>query len=124
MIIPFAWGLFIFFMHSIPGYDLVYDDPWRLFEFDKLAHMVLFAGFVLTQTVAYRKQVSVRTLNRNPRRWAVSIALVYGAGLEIMQGAMFVSRTSDPLDFLANAMGAFLGLFLFRLIYGPDHYPR
>lgn len=111
-------------MHSIPGYDLMYDDPWRLFEFDKLAHMGLFAGFVLTQVVAFRKQVFLRGLNRYAGRWAVVIALVYGAGLELMQGQLFISRTSDPLDFLANAMGAFFGLLLFRLVYGPDHRVR
>jgi len=107
-------------MHSIPGFDLVYNDPWRLFEFDKLAHMVLFAGFVLTQIIAYRKQIALRKLRNHAKKYAVVIALVYGALIEFFQSQFFFLRTSDPVDFLANAIGVFLGLALFRLIYGSE----
>ncbi len=73
-------------MHSIPGFDLVYHNPWRLLEFDKLAHMALFAGFVLTQIIAYRKQIAFRKLRNHAKKYAVLISLMYGGLLEFYQG--------------------------------------
>jgi glycopeptide antibiotics resistance protein len=124
MLLPFSWGMFIFFMHSIPGYDLVYNDPWRLLSLDKLAHMALFSAFVVMLIVAFRKQVTFRTLRTSARLWAVGIAMVYGSSLEFFQGQYFMMRTTDPLDMAANTIGAVIGLLAFRIIYGPGHFSR
>ncbi|MFN8698387.1 MAG: VanZ family protein [Flavobacteriales bacterium] len=111
-------------MHSIPGYDLVYNDPWRLLSLDKLAHMALFSAFVVMLIVAFRKQVTFRTLRTSARLWAVGIAMVYGSSLEFFQGQYFMMRTTDPLDMAANTIGAVIGLLAFRIIYGPGHFSR
>lgn len=120
MAIPVVWGILIFFMHGIPGCDLVYRDFWQSLTFDKLAHVALFAVFVMTQVVAFRKQVVFRTLRQSARLWALCIALVYGALLEFLQSVFFFMRSYDPIDLIANGIGAFVGLLTFRLIYGPQ----
>lgn len=120
MSVPVCWAIFVFFMHSIPGFDIRYEDPWQIFKFDKLAHVALFAVLVITSVVGFRKQVYIRGLRAYPRFWAVSFALVYGGLLEYYQGALFVQRASDPVDFLANSLGVLVGLLSFRVIYGKE----
>lgn len=114
------WVLVIAGLYAIPGFDLVYTDAWDLLTFDKLAHMFLFAVLVNLLMVSFRKQFRVRTFRIHARKWSLFIAISLGALLEFMQGTYFVMRTSDPMDFLANTLGAFSGLLLFRLVYGKE----
>jgi VanZ family protein len=48
------------------------------------------------------------------RQWALLLAslLLYGALIEIAQGAMGMGRTADFRDFIANLLGALIGLGL------------
>jgi VanZ family protein len=118
MVTPFMWGVVLFFLHTIPGYDLRYEEPFALLRADKVAHVVLFAAFSVSLIVAFRKQVLQLSVRRNPAKWAVAVALIYGALLELYQGRYCFLRESDPVDFVANTLGVLLGVFLFRLIYG------
>jgi VanZ family protein len=118
MAVPLLWAAIIFFAYSIPGNDLAYTDPWDILKFDKIVHFTLFAVFVLVLVIAFKKQRQIRFVHFYSRAYAVSIAILYGTALELVQGIFFIGRFSDPLDFVANAIGAFGGLLLFRLIYG------
>lgn len=118
MAVPLVWVVAVFFLYSIPGEDLVYDDPWRLLRTDKLGHMAVFAMLCISLTVALRKQTEMPWLRQRPRAAALVFCIVYGGVLEILQGACFQSRTTDLLDFAANSIGALCGLLLFRLVYG------
>ncbi len=118
--VPACWATFIFFMHSIPGLDITYDDPWQLVKFDKLAHMGMFAVLVLTIMVAFRKQGYSRTLRNHARKMAMLMSITYGGILEYFQGSLFPQRVTDPMDFVANTLGVFLGIVLFRIVYGRE----
>ncbi len=120
MTVPLCWAVFILFMHGIPGSELIYKDPWRLFRFDKMAHMALFAIFVVTLNIGFRKQSHFRRPRIHARKFSVVVAIVYGGLLEFSQSHLFEKRCTDPIDFLADMIGAFGGLILFRLIYGKE----
>ncbi len=119
-IIPVVWALAILVLYSIPGFDLSYEEPWDLLRLDKIAHMGLFAVMFLVLMVAFRKQGSYRRLKFHARKFSLILTLLYGAVLEFYQGAFFIERSSDLLDFIANSVGAFLGLLLFRILYGKE----
>lgn len=118
--LAFCWALLIFGLHCIPGFDLKYRDPWQLLRMDKLVHMGMFAMFVVMLMAGFRKQDRFRTLRLHSRKWSLLISIVYGGVLEFVQGTFFLERTTDVYDFVANTIGSFLGLFLFRIIYGSE----
>ena len=115
-----TWALLLLAAHSVPGTDLVYDDPWELFRIDKLAHASMFAVFVVMLMVAFRKQDVSRTLKFHARKWSTIVACSYGAMLEFYQGYCYTGRTTEVLDFVADSIGCLLGLLLFRFIYGSE----
>jgi VanZ family protein len=118
MAVPISWAAIIFFAYSIPGDDLAYTDPWDILKFDKIVHFSLFAVLVLVLIVAFKKQRQIRFVHFYSRAYAVVIAILYGIALEAVQGIFFIGRYSDWLDVIANIIGAFGGLLLFRMIYG------
>jgi len=78
----------------------------------------MFGLLVLTLIIAFRKQQQFNFLHRHEKKLALLITIFYAAILEYYQGKYFVARTTDPLDFVADSVGAFLGILFFRLIYG------
>jgi VanZ family protein len=69
---------------------------------DKLAHAVAFAGLAVLAVAVW------------PRRWwPIALGLLgYGAGIEVMQGAITVARQPSWQDLAADAAGIALGLWL------------
>lgn len=47
----------------------------------------------------------------------ILITASYGALLEVMQATLFVGRSGDARDALANALGAIIGLLVFRKLH-------
>ena len=73
---------------------------------DKFAHMILFGIQAWLLVLAYRYQ------NKYPMlRFAFQAAIfstIYGAVIEVLQATIFINRSFDYADMLANASGAFL----------------
>ena len=86
----------------------LFSAPW-----DKLAHIATFATAFVLMAVALQVR-SIRTL------WLPLLGtLVLAAADELQQGAL-PGRHSDWHDFLADAAGALIGLWLMiRLRRGP-----
>jgi len=74
---------------------------------DKVYHFIAFAGLMLP----------VATLRPQALVWMIPAALLFGAGIEIIQP--FVNRSRDFADFLADGVGVLagsaLGLAVFLL---------
>lgn len=121
MIWTILWAFVILALYAIPGGDLPSLAFWDLFNFDKVAHFLVFALLVVFAIVGFRRQQRVSTLHDNPKRWAIFLSLGYGAILEGLQGMLFDGRTSDLLDFVANSVGVLFGLVIFRLVYGKSY---
>lgn len=115
-----AIALAILGLYSIPGSELQNISYWDLLQADKLAHSGIFTLFTVSLLVAFRRQTKYSGLRARYKTIAIVVSLLYGAFLEYLQSAIIAERTGDVLDFVANGMGAFLGLLLFRLIYGAE----
>lgn len=74
---------------------------------DKLLHLVAFAALVLPLAVT------------DPRNWAwaLVLAVAYGGMIELIQP--HVNRQAEWGDFLANSLGAALGVILGRALHRP-----
>ena len=116
----FCWAFLIAALYAIPGSELRSLSFWEVFGADKIAHMVVFALFGLILRVGMRRQTRFPGMTHRSYWLSFLIVVAYGGILELFQGVLFVERTSDLLDFIANTIGAVLGLLLFRLIYGRE----
>lgn len=55
--------------------------------------------------------------------WAIIIPTLFGGLIEVMQDKFTVSRSGDPYDLLADAIGAVLG-YLFASWFVPRHFKQ
>lgn len=69
---------------------------------DKIAHFVLYAGFCLFWFMSFHVLKSKSSL-----LLAALLSIVFGAVIEILQGAVSIHRTTDVFDLVANCLGIF-----------------
>lgn len=106
----FLWAAFIMLLCGLPGSDLPDINFWDIDIEDKIAHAGVFGilGFLMVYGSARRKTKPI--ISRKHTLNLILIAAAYGALTEIFQGLFFPSRFADFTDFIANAIGAVLGI--------------
>jgi VanZ family protein len=110
------WGLIILILLGMPGNDIP-KFPWlEHFHFDKVVHFFLFAVFTILLIRGFKKQTSFTVLQKYSVLTALLFGIFYGAILEYLQGVLFINRTSDIHDLIANMIGSFIGLPLLWII--------
>tara|TARA_B100002019_G_C21060495_1_gene493862 strand:+ start:342 stop:716 length:375 start_codon:yes stop_codon:yes gene_type:complete len=110
-IIANVWIVFIAILHAIPGADVQKIIISELLLIDKLAHIIIFMIGVYLYAIAGKPQQKPQFL-RN-----ISVLfIIYGLLLEVLQSFIFVSRSADFLDWLADIIGVFLGIWIYKKI--------
>ncbi len=113
------WTLLIFILTGIPG-DMfpVFPDFWDLFKPDKIIHLALFGGFVFLFFKGITRQYNYTVLRSYGTILVVIVSSVMISGLtEYLQWKVFVNRSGNYYDFIANVVGSLLGWLVFWLIY-------
>ena len=79
----------------------------------------MYAGFAFTCVWGYRKQFVSRDLAYKKRAMLVTliISIAYGGLTELMQEYFVPLRTGDWMDFLADSIGAMVGIVVFYLFF-------
>lgn len=116
-LIGILWAALVAALCFTPGQQLP-GAPF--FSFDKLVHGLVFLVLVFQWLVGFRKQHRFRTLRYQSVPVAIGLALVYGAALEIFQGAYFPGRSADVKDWFADAAGVLAGTLLYFIIFGRN----
>ena len=119
-VVPTIWMIVILILYGIPGKDLQMSDIWDLLSLDKAAHAFVFMVNTHLWATGFRKQVKWGRLRVKALSIALILSIISGTVLELIQGTIFVGRTTEMLDLIANILGAFLGLLMFRLVYGYE----
>src|ERR1700733_7459909 len=106
---PLFWTFFIVFLLSIPGTMLPSEQNFSVPQFDKLVHICLFGGFVLSWNFYLSKRPisTARML-----RWFFLIFILgnsLGIGMEFAQKYLIPFRDFDTEDIIADMIGAGLG---------------
>lgn len=105
------WGVILAVLMLLPQ-DAFPDS--KLFSYDKLAHISVFAIFSLLVLIGFQLKSKNKEDITKHRGRSLTICLVYGLILEILQ--RFVpGRMSDIYDLLANFTGALLGVIVFNI---------
>jgi VanZ family protein len=114
-----AWFFLTAVAISIPGYDLPKVGPWfEQISFDKLIHTFLFG----TLAVLFMYPVAISTVTiKEKTNWFIKAAaatVVWGFTTEIIQKYIIPKRSYDTVDLLADALGAVIAYFFFKMRFG------
>ncbi|MFL2570232.1 MAG: VanZ family protein [Flavobacteriales bacterium] len=107
--IAIVWVVVIAILHAIPASDFPEVSFSDFFQLDKLIHAVIFMIGVYLFAVALKEKQKIQFL-----RYIVISFIAYGLLLEVLQGLVFVERSADILDWLADTIGVFLGVWIFK----------
>ncbi len=110
------WALFILIICGIPGDQLPRLDFLDWLRPDKLVHLFIFGLLCYLLISGFLKQDAISFLKSNPKFWAIIFSVVYGVIIEILQEYLFIHRTGDIRDAIADAIGAFIGLWCFNFV--------
>ena len=108
-----AWLTIICTMLLFPGKSV---PGTSLFSMDKAVHVAMFAILSLLLVIGLRKQRSFLLWKTNAKRISLTISIVVGAVLELLQN-LSADRTPDIYDIMANTVGAVIGLLVFFILY-------
>lgn len=106
---PLLWALFIGILCGFPGKDIPHVSILELLEFDKWIHAGVFFILVFLLSRAYQTS-PVERFRHHAILFAFCIAVCYGGLLEILQATLFIDRSADVYDFIANSFGALVAV--------------
>jgi len=113
--IPFVfWTLVIFTLCSVPGKSIPKVNWLEFVSFDKFVHASMFFVeelFLIRVLINFPEN---SFWHKNYKSVSTLFCIIYGGSLEIMQYTIFLERSGDVLDFIANSTGVITGLFLYK----------
>jgi VanZ family protein len=116
-IFAWTWTAIVGLLCGLPGYSFPDLSIWAILSFDGAAHAFVFCVFSFLWAVSFYKSRS-----RIVMRFGVWPVLLFGIGygtlIEILQYLVFVRRSAEWTDMLADAIGAGVGVLVFKWIYG------
>jgi VanZ family protein len=109
-----VWIGIILFLTGLPGqYIPKIPGFMDLFKPDKLVHAFIFLVLVILLLFGIEKQ------NVPIKHWRLNSLLIllfsilFGGGTELLQKYLFINRTADWTDFVADGIGALLGYIVY-----------
>ena len=110
----FAWALFVLILCGLPGDDLPELSFLEWLKPDKIAHLFLFGIQCFLLIKGFRQLEASSTFNKNAVLYSLALSIGYGILMEVMQTYIFIHRDGDVRDAIANAIGAFIGVWVFN----------
>jgi VanZ family protein len=120
-----AWGSVILWAGAIwfgSSLNIGPESPLLKFGSDKLVHMIEFGilAALAANALLTRPRLSATTKGRKSVWWlAVAITAFWGVIDEIHQ-IWVPSRSSDPIDTVADILGGMVGAWLLLYLVRPD----
>jgi len=111
-----SWMMFVTFfsLFSLSG---VGTSRFNIPHMDKAVHFTFYSVMVVLGYLAMRSK-TVQQAKRSKLLWYIVLfAVSYGIIIEVLQHVLTTDRHGDPLDALANSIGAFVGMFVIRFLF-------
>ena len=111
-------GIIILILTGLPGSLFPRVKP--AIGLDKVAHVIMYAGFAYACLWGYRKQFvsNGSAYKKRALLLTVIISIAYGGLTEIMQETITVlHRSGDWRDLIADAIGTVIGVLIFYLFF-------
>lgn len=109
------WSFVILFLSTTGGINL--PPSWLdLISLDKVGHLVVYGilCILLLGALTQNRKLALE------QKWviiALGISITYGIGMEVVQYTFFPGRFFEIPDIIANIIGSFSGLYLFKRYY-------
>lgn len=105
------WLSIVLILSGYPGKNLP-KAPFD--EFDKLVHLIIYAILSFLSIMGFSLQSKSFLLSKSLQYFISVLFSVFAGGLiELLQQYVFINRYGDWLDFIANFIGAVIGVFCF-----------
>lgn len=111
-----VWAAFILVLCGIPGNQINKVKFIDIPHLDKFVHFFLYFVFTLLLISENNKQRNYRKVTVDAILIAAAISLSYGALIEILQKFIFINRSAEILDMVANTFGFLLAALSYRYI--------
>ncbi len=112
-----AWSLIILLLTGLPGnFFPEIKSFWEWLSPDKVVHLVMFGTLSFLILLGYREKYEKGNRTKLVLT-AVIISILYGILTELLQRYIFVGRSGNLFDALADAVGALLGWWLFIPVF-------
>jgi len=116
----FRWGLswtfFVFLLCALPGKAIPSSRWFDLISLDKVVHASIFWVHSVLWIHAIKNCCRFPVYHTWVLVLGIFISIAYGGFLELLQSSVFMERTGDWNDFIANSVGASIAYFF--------HQPR
>lgn len=106
-ILAIAWTILTLYLSLISARSASKFDLLDFVGFDKLAHLSFYTIF------SFLWAMSLRDTNTN-KNFVLFFSVSFGILMEICQFYLFNGRSFELYDILANIIGSFLGVILFK----------
>ncbi|HNP48642.1 MAG TPA: VanZ family protein [Bacteroidia bacterium] len=111
-----VWAIFILIICGIPGDKIPELTFWQWLKPDKIVHLLIFGILCFLMIRSFKLQQSSSYLRNHAGILALLLSISYGILIEILQATVFIHRSGDVRDAIANSIGAFIGLWSFTKI--------
>ena len=112
------WSLVILVLSAMPGISLP-ESFWDFISIDKLAHIGVYGIQTFLLLMGLSTQISNDA--KKVAVIALIISILYGILMEAMQYTFFPYRYFEYLDIIANIIGSFTGLLIFKFFNTKKH---
>ncbi|HEU4716850.1 MAG TPA: VanZ family protein [Bacteroidia bacterium] len=110
------WALLILILCGLPGKDIPHISFLELLSFDKLVHAGIFFVLTVFGIKGCRLQKRSAYMKEHAAFLSAGISSAYGGLMEILQGTIFIGRTADIFDFIADSIGCVAAVWLYPYI--------
>jgi protein TonB len=111
----FFWACIILVFCGYPGSGLPHVSFHFILPLDKYVHIFLFGTLCFLLQAAFKKRASLTFVNGHPIFYAFLTTIFYGVLIEFLQKYVFIGRSFEWMDVVADASGAFLVVLYYWL---------
>ena len=108
------WAIFILIICAIPGEKFPPLDFLQWLKPDKIIHLFVFGLLSYLTANGFARQSSFDALRSGAVLWAFVSSAAYGAIIEFLQSTVFINRSGDVRDIIANALGGLIGIWWYK----------
>ena len=109
----FCWALLILILCGLPGSNFPKLSFLEWLRPDKIVHLILFGVQSYLFIIGFSRQDRFPGLRSNAVQWGVLLSISYGVLVEVLQATIFIGRSGDIRDAIANSIGAMIGLYFY-----------
>ncbi len=112
-----AWAILILILTGLPGnYFPEVKTFWDWLSPDKVVHLGIFGVQAFLIIYGLGQQYLLKKRRYKYMVWVFLITTLFGLITEVLQSNVFVGRDGNVFDFLADSVGAFLGVLAYYLL--------